>query len=165
MEICIILKSKEYFLYFYIISLILGIILVVIILNGKSNPSYKISWIVPILILPIFGGTFYLNNEYLSPWEIKFKKLIEELKKAKHFIFLEYFLIEEGIIWNTILKILKEKAKERVDVRMIYDDVGCVMKLPYKYNQELEKLGIKCRIFNPFIPVLTNRLNKMFCFF
>lgn len=63
-------------------------------------------------------------------------------------------------MWNTILKILKEKAKERVDVRMIYDDVGCVMKLPYKYNQELEKLGIKCRIFNPFIPVLTNRLNN-----
>ncbi|MDD5879236.1 MAG: cardiolipin synthase, partial [Clostridiales bacterium] len=88
------------------------------------------------------------------------EKLVEELKKAKHFIFLEYFIIEEGIMWNTILEILKEKAKEGVDVRVIYDDVGCVMKLPYKYGDKLEKYGIKCRVFNPFIPILTNRLNN-----
>ena len=55
-----ILQFKNYFLYFYIISLIGGAILVFYILNGKSNPSYKIAWIVPILLLPIFGGIFYL---------------------------------------------------------------------------------------------------------
>ena len=218
----VMLQFKDYFLYFYIISLAIGCILVFYILNGKSNPSYKIAWIVPILILPIFGGTFYLiyggnklskrekkkmknqnikmkssliqdpnvldrlekeseyaknqalyminysncpiyentYNEYLTPGEVKFEKLVEELKKAKHFIFLEYFIIEEGIMWNTILEILKEKAKEGVDVRVIYDDVGCVMKLPYKYGDKLEKYGIKCRVFNPFIPIFTNRLNN-----
>ena len=218
----VMLQFKDYFLYFYIISLAIGCILVFYILNGKSNPSYKIAWIVPILIFPIFGGTFYLiyggnklskrekkkmknqnikmklsliqypnvldrlekeseyaknqalyminysncpiyentYNEYLTPGEVKFEKLVEELKKAKHFIFLEYFIIEEGIMWNTILEILKEKAKEGVDVRVIYDDVGCVMKLPYKYGDKLEKYGIKCRVFNPFIPIFTNRLNN-----
>ncbi|MEG1409930.1 MAG: cardiolipin synthase [Terrisporobacter sp.] len=218
----VILQFKDYFFYFYIVSLVVGIILVIHILNGKSNPSYKIAWIVPILILPIFGGAFYLiyggnklskrekgkmkiqnskmktslrqdyqvlkqleeeseyaknqalyilnyancpiyvntYNEYLSPGEIKFERIIEELKKAKHFIFLEYFIIEEGIMWNTILDILIEKVKEGVDVRVIYDDVGCVMKLPYKYSDELEKLGINCRIFNPFVPMFTNRLNN-----
>ena len=55
-----ILQFKDYFSYYYIISLIIGVILVIYILNGKSNPSYKIAWIVPILLLPIFGGTFYL---------------------------------------------------------------------------------------------------------
>lgn len=85
---------------------------------------------------------------------------MEELKKAKHFIFLEYFIIEEGIMWNTILDILKQKAKEGIDVRVIYDDVGCVMKLPYKYGKQLEKYNIKCRVFNPFVPLFTNRLNN-----
>ena len=220
--ILVILQFKDYFLYFYIISLVIGCILVIYILNGKSNPSYKIAWIVPILLLPIFGGTFYLiyggnklskrekkkmknqnikmktslvqdlnvlerlgkeseyaknqssymlnyancpiyentYTEYLSPGEVKFEKLVDELKKAKHFIFLEYFIIEEGIMWNTILDILKEKVKEGVDVRVIYDDVGCVMKLPYKYGEKLEKHGIKCRVFNPFVPIFTNRLNN-----
>ena len=77
----IILESKEYFLYFYIISLIVGIILVVIILNGKSNPSYKIAWIVPILILPIFGGAFYLiyGGNKLSKRE-KSKMKVQNIK-------------------------------------------------------------------------------------
>ena len=197
----VILQFKEYFLYFYLVSLVLGVILVFYILNGKSNPSYKIAWIVPILLLPIFGGIFYLiyggnklskrekrkmksqnvkmesslkqdynvlnnlekenqhaknqaqyilnyancpiydntYNEYLSPGEKKFERLISELKKAKYFIFLEYFIIEEGIMWNSILEILEQKVKEGVDVRVIYDDVGCVMKLPYKYSDLLEK--------------------------
>lgn len=55
-------------------------------------------------------------------------------------------------MWNTILDILKQKAKEGIDVRVIYDDVGCVMKLPYKYEKQLEKYKIKCRVFNPFVP-------------
>ncbi len=106
---------------------------------------------------PIYENTY---TEYLSPGEVKFKKLVEELKKAKHFIFLEYFIIEEGIMWNTILEILKKKVKQGVDVRVIYDDVGCVMKLPYKYENQLKRYGIKCRVFNPFVPLLTNRLNN-----
>lgn len=98
--------------------------------------------------------------EYLPVGEIKFQRLKEELKKAQRYIFLEYFIIEEGVMWNSILDILKEKVNEGVDVRVIYDDVGCLFKLPYRYDKTLEKMGIKCSIFNPLIPLLTPRLNN-----
>ena len=103
----------------------------------------------------------YCNEyaEYLSSGEEKFKKLKEELKKAEHFIFLEYFIIEEGIMWNSILEILIEKVNEGLDVRVIYDDAGSMTTLPYGYNQKLEKLGIQCCVFNPMIPVISKKLN------
>ena len=63
-------------------------------------------------------------------------------------------------MWNSILDILKEKAEQGVEVRLIYDDVGCLLKLPKDYNHELEAMGIKCRIFNPLIPLLYPRLNN-----
>lgn len=106
---------------------------------------------------PVYENT---TAEYLSSGEIKFKRLKEELMKAKHYIFLEYFIIEEGIMWNSILDILIKKVKEGVDVRVLYDDVGCLRKLPYKYNEVLESYGIKCRVFNPFVPVLSIKMNN-----
>ena len=63
-------------------------------------------------------------------------------------------------MWDSILEILVEKAKSGVDVRVIYDDVGCLLKLPYKYDKKLESLGIKCCVFNPLIPLLYPRLNN-----
>ncbi|MGI6706311.1 MAG: cardiolipin synthase [Clostridia bacterium] len=99
-------------------------------------------------------------TEYLPIGEKKFERLKEELKKAEHFIFLEYFIIEEGVMWNSILDILKEKASKGVDVRVIYDDMGCLLTLPYRYDKKLESLGIKCCIFNPFLPILTSRINN-----
>lgn len=106
---------------------------------------------------PPYTNTY---TEYLPIGEAKFERLIEELEKAEHFIFLEYFIIEEGIMWNTILDILKRKAQAGVDVRVIYDDLGSIMKLPYQYNRQLEAMGIKCCIFNPFRPILTLRFNN-----
>lgn len=99
-------------------------------------------------------------TEYLPTGELKFQRLKEELRKAQHFIFLEYFIIEEGIMWDSILGILVAKAKAGVDVRVIYDDVGCMLKLPYRYDKKLESLGIKCCVFNPLIPILSLRLNN-----
>ncbi|HOQ00818.1 MAG TPA: cardiolipin synthase [Acetivibrio clariflavus] len=219
----IISKFSQYFVYFYWISLFISIAAVLWIINDyRSNPSYKIAWIIPILLFPIFGGIFYfflggkrlskrekrkmrlieqkinkalapqrgmqreIKNlcesaavqskyiednayyplykntfgEYLPIGEAKFERLKEELKKAKHFIFMEYFIIEEGVMWNSILDILSEKVKEGVDVRIIYDDAGCLLSLPYKYNMKLEKMGIKCCVFNPMIPILHVRMNN-----
>ena len=85
--------------------------------------------------------------------------MVEELKKAKKYIFLEYFIIQEGKMWNTILDILKEKADEGVDVRVIYDDMGCIMTLPTGYDKKLREMGIKCSIFNPFVPILSSKFN------
>ncbi|MGG7078905.1 cardiolipin synthase [Clostridium sardiniense] len=106
---------------------------------------------------PIYKNT---TTEYLSPGEEFFDCLIKELKKAKRYIFMEYFIVHEGKMWNTILDILEEKAKEGVDVRMIYDDMGCLTTLPYKYNEQIEKRGIKCQVFNPFVPFLSIVLNN-----
>ena len=86
--------------------------------------------------------------------------MLEELEKAKRFIFLEYFIIDEGVMWDSILDILVRKAAEGVDVRVVYDDVGCLLTLPYKYDRELEKKGLKCRVFNKFRPILSAKMNN-----
>lgn len=99
-------------------------------------------------------------SEYLPLGEMKFERLKEELKKAKHYIFLEYFIINEGVMWDSILDILLEKVREGVDVRIIYDDFGCLLTLPYKYNEKLERMGIQCCVFNPIMPVLSTKINN-----
>ncbi|MEA4926159.1 MAG: cardiolipin synthase [Syntrophomonadaceae bacterium] len=101
---------------------------------------------------PVYKNT---STEYLPIGEITFERLQEELKKAERYIFLEYFIIEEGVMWNSILEILVEKAGQGLDVRVIYDDVGCLLTLPHRYDKYLEKLGIKCCVFNRLIPVLS----------
>lgn len=106
---------------------------------------------------PIYKNS---TTKYLSPGEDFFEKLKEELIKAKKYIFLEYFIIEEGFMWDSILEILKQKVEEGVDVRLIYDDMGCLQKLPYKYNEKLNKIGIKCVVFNPFVPFLSVVMNN-----
>lgn len=90
--------------------------------------------------------------EFLPSGEAKFARLMEELQKAEHYIFLEYFIIKEGFMWKSILKILKEKAAAGVDVRVIYDDFGCLAALPYQYDRVLESMGIKCGVFHPVLP-------------
>lgn len=106
---------------------------------------------------PPYRNTY---TEYLPVGEVKFARLLEELEKAQHFIFLEYFIIDEGMMWNSILDILKRKAAAGVDVRVIYDDIGSILKLPYKYEKKLESMGIKCCVFNPFKPILSPRYNN-----
>lgn len=111
---------------------------------------YKYSWIPP------FKNT---ESTYLSPGEVKFEHMLKELEKAEKFIFLEYFIIEEGKMWNSILEILERKAKEGLDVRVMFDDLGCINTLPYKYNEKLKKMGIKCVVFNPFTPALSRAMD------
>ena len=213
-------KLDNYFVYFYAGSVLLSLLITLGIINSKSNPAYKIAWLIPILLFPVFGGLIYLlfgsdrtgrylrkklqgigtemdnvigeahrrsgaeqlppdaanqsryishcaycppyqntTTEYLPLGEVKFERMVEELKKAKHYIFLEYFIIQEGKMWNTILDILRQKAAEGVDVRVIYDDMGCIMILPTGYDKTLEQMGIKCRVFNPFVPILSSRFN------
>lgn len=152
------LRFQEYFVYFYAISITVSVAAVLYIINNRSNPAYKIAWIIPILLVPVFGGIFYLmlggnqvsrreqrrlmemgkniegihqispsrdvdlkkesadaynqseyirritgappyqntSVEYLPLGEIKFARMLEELEKAEHYIFLEYFIIQEG---------------------------------------------------------------------
>ena len=94
------------------------------------------------------------NNEitYYKCGEEFFPELLKELKKAKKFIFMEYFIINKGTMWNQILDILKEKASEGIDIRVMYDDMGSIAMLPDNYGNELEKYGIKCILFNKLSP-------------
>lgn len=98
-------------------------------------------------------------SQYYPIGEEKFDSFIRELEKAEKFIFMEYFIIEEGKMWNAILKVLERKASEGVDVRLIYDDAGCMLTLPNRYNRKLEEKGIKCAIFNPLVPILSAKFN------
>lgn len=106
---------------------------------------------------PVWKNT---SVTYYRVGEEMFAAMLEDLKKAKHYIFLEYFIIQEGLMWDWILEILEQKVKEGVDVRLIYDDVGCVSLLPFHYADLMEKKGIKCLAFNRFIPVISLVMNN-----
>jgi len=199
---------------------VLSILIVIWLVRKYDNPTYKITWIIVILMLPLFGGLFYLvwgntpfnrartkhkyepsvpdfrrcgkfpateffasqnpnyascaryiqyldgmpvwthtQSEYFSCGEDMFASMCETLKTAERFIFLEYFIIEEGVMWNTILNILREKAEAGVDVRVLYDDMGSIATLPRKYDRYLNSIGIHAARFNRFIPTLNTYLN------
>ena len=104
----------------------------------------------------------YTNTEaeYFSLGELAFEKILEELRKAKRYIFLEYFILEPGKMWDSMLAVLEEKAAQGVEVRLIYDDMGCMFTLPRDYNQQMADRGIQCQVFNRFMPVVTLRFNN-----
>lgn len=100
------------------------------------------------------------DSTYYKNAESAFVQMLEDLKGAQKFIFMEYFILEEGEMFNSIVDILEEKARQGVDVRLIYDDVGSIRTLAPHYGQTLEKKGIKCVCFNPFRPVLSVVMNN-----
>lgn len=106
---------------------------------------------------PLYSNT---QTEYFAVGEDWFAKFLEELKKAEHYIFMEYFIIGEGYMWDSILDVLKEKAANGVEVRLIYDDLGCVNTLPSQYYRTLQSYGIRCASFNQFRPVLNVVMNN-----
>lgn len=100
------------------------------------------------------------DSNYYSCGEKLYPQLLADLESAKHFIFLEYFIIEQGKMFDPIVNILERKAKEGVEIRLIYDDVGCIQTLPPKFYQVLQAKGIRCAAFNPFRPVLSIIMNN-----
>ncbi len=97
--------------------------------------------------------------KYFPSGESKFEELLKQLKEAKHFIFLEYFIIDEGVMWGKVLEILKEKAEEGVEVRVMYDGTCEFSLLPHDYPKRLKKLGIKCKAFAPISPFVSTHYN------
>mgnify|MGYP000401715677 CR=1 FL=1 len=110
-----------------------------------------------------YGGyPIYENSDakYYPSGEAMFEELIEDLKKAKHYIFMEFFIVSRGYMWDTILEVLKDRVNDGVEVRFMYDDVGCVDLLPYKYYKELERFGIMAMPFNPIKPFVSTAWNN-----
>ena len=219
--VLVVLRFQNRFYLFYVASIALSLLALIWILNNATHPTFKIAWIIPILVLPVFGGLVYIyygrtrlrssmrrqllrvaerartalpndapqlqaleaqspdsarlaryvsayaggplyhNAEarYLPSGELFFEALLEALQSAERFIFIEFFIIQEGRMWNGILEVLREKAAAGVEVRVIYDDAGCLMKLPPDYHLQLEAAGIRCAVFNPIRPILSPMLN------
>ena len=209
--------------YFMSASLILRLSLIIHEINRDDEPSFKLTWVIIIAIIPVFGALFYLytragfitksmqqaykntkvridpflkqSDEILSEIEEKhesnagfvkyltnyggapvykntavryyplgdymFEDMKKELQKAKDFIFLEFFIINnQGRMWKEILSILKQKVKEGVEVRVLYDGMGCMTTLPRGYAEELKKWGIKCAVFSPIQLLLSTYQNN-----
>lgn len=96
---------------------------------------------------------------YFPSGEAKWEAMLRELENARDFIFLEYFIVEEGLMWGKILEILARKAQEGVDVRVMYDGTCEFTTLSHDYPRRLEKLGIRCKMFSPVIPLLSTHYN------
>lgn len=211
-----------HYAYLHIVFSTVAIVLAIYILNSSENPAYKLAWIVPLVIVPIFTVVLYIllknqfstrkvrnlyakksantrpflktnkqimsylhesepdfyklanyvdksggypvcgNTEvtYFPLGEDKYKAMLEELQKAQEFIFMEYFIIDDGEMWREIVKILLEKAKAGVEVRLLYDGMGSQFTLPFRYKKKLTDQGVKCLVFNPFRPMLSTIQNN-----
>ncbi|HFI0462961.1 TPA: cardiolipin synthase [Streptococcus suis] len=206
---------------FYPISLFFSYVMVIYLVNNRMNYSAKITWLIVIMAVPIFGALFYaytLSNvghrklakkvnqviedtqdklvqdpaalrlletldegttnlshylringnypvynqtatTYYPSGETKYQALLEALEAAQDFIFLEYFIIQEGQMWGSILEILARKASQGLDVRVLYDGTNAFTKVPFDYDKKIQALGIKCKIFAPITPFLSTHYN------
>lgn len=106
---------------------------------------------------PVYGST---RTEYFSPGEKFLPVLLQELEKAKKYIFMEYFIIQEGVMWNAVLDVLKKKASQGIDVRILYDDIGCFLTLPKNFASQMKTAGIKCEIWAGLTPANNESANK-----
>ncbi len=126
--------------------------------NINIQNSENFQWLCDIADTHLYTNT---KAKYYSLGEDMWKDMLEDLKKAKKFIFIEIFSIEFGEFWNSILAILREKVQNGILVRVIYDDIGCSKTLPENYDKTLKEMGIECIIFSkiksPSIKDLNNR--------
>ena len=97
---------------------------------------------------------------YFPQGEAKYEAMLRELEKAERFIFLEYFIVEQGQMWDAVLEILSRKVLEGVDVRVLYDGTCSLLRLPASYPKTLQALGIQCRVFAPIRPFISTSYNN-----
>ena len=138
------------------LSTVLSAVLIIFEINRTEESTFKMTWITLIAIIPIFGALFYLftRAQGVSMNIGDDYKNIQEANK-------KFFIINHtSRMWNEILEILKKKVKQGVEVRVMYDGMGCIVTLPRKYNEYLERQGIKCRIFSPIVPLLSTHQNN-----
>ncbi len=212
---------SDYKQYYEVLENIFVVGMVLYLLNHPMNSNAKITWLVLVMLFPVFGSSLFWFTQvefghrveksclekiisttktsisqkkdimekiakespetealvhylarsgchpiydkteviYFPSGEEKFAELLKQLKEAKEFIFLEYYIVEEGIMWGQILETLVKKAAEGVEVRVMYDGTCESFLLPHDYPKRLEKLGIKCKMFAPVTPFLSTHYN------
>lgn len=113
----------------------------------EENPvaAAQVKMLCDIAETHLFTNT---KQEYFPLGEDMHRRMLADLEAAEKFIYMEYFIIEEGIFWNSILDILKRKASEGVEIKVLYDDIGCMMTLPGDYHKTLETYGIEATPFS-----------------
>lgn len=220
--VLIVLFLSQHYLPIYILLLAIDVILVIYITNTSENPSYKLPWMVAMMVVPLFAGLAYIlvkadtghrsikracaakvkeTRQYLPQdpavqealreadpshaglahylteyggypvypnymaefypiGEEMFEALLREIRLAKRYIFLEFFIINSGSMWTQLLELLKEKAAQGIDVRLMYDGFGTQFMMPHEYFQKLGQYGIQCRVFNSFKPFLSSSQNN-----
>ena len=213
---------SQHYLSIYLLLMGLNMILVVYISNTSENPSYKLPWMIAMLVVPLFAGLAYLliktdighrliksnyankvkssqkyipqkpdvmqrlraqsptqanlacylkdyggfpvyrnaSTEYFPEGESMFEAMKREIRAAKRYIFLEFFIISSGRMWEEVLELLKEKAAQGIEIRLLYDGFGTQFIMPRKYFADLAQYGIVCRVFNSFKPFLTTSQNN-----
>ena len=212
---------KDFLTYTVGTLLAFSIFMVIYVINSEHNTNVQLSWITLIMLLPGFGGLFYifirtdlghrtikkrfklivketqtefveqedlmerlkLENKglynlttytrkaggfpiyensltkYFPLGEDAFKEMLIQLRKAERFIFMEFFIVDEGYMWGQILKILSDKVKEGVEVRFMYDGTCEFSLLPRSYPRKLRELGIDVKVFSPIRPFLSTQYN------
>ena len=105
---------------------------------------------------PVYEKT---QTTFFPIGEDMFASMLEELKKAEKFIFMEFFIIKEGYMWGSILKVLADKAAQGVDVRVMYDGMLEVSTLPPNYCKLLQEHGIRAKEFSPIRPLISSHYN------
>ncbi|MBR5535997.1 MAG: cardiolipin synthase [Clostridia bacterium] len=126
-------------------------------LKAEDECLYVQSKYLAALDFPVCENT---DASYYSSGEEAFPYMLEAIEKAEKFIFLEYFIIDEGEMLSRLTDALVKKAKEGVLVRFIYDDMGSVFTAPKGFKERLEENGIKCLAFNPYLPVISAAMNN-----
>ncbi len=106
---------------------------------------------------PLCGNT---EVTYFPGGEEMFEELKKQLQDAKHFIFLEYFIISEGYMWDSVQEILEQKVREGVEVRLMYDGMNELNNLPHDFSRKMKNLGIRCKVFSPVYPVISTSYNN-----
>jgi len=131
------------------------------VVNGfiKNNLRHapKVNYLTRYAGYPIYTNS---RTQYLSPGETFFPVFLEELKKAEKYIFLEFFILSQGRVWDETFAILCDKVKAGVEVRLMYDDMGCMTGLPKGFENDLKEKGIKVTVFNRFRPFWSSLQNN-----
>ena len=102
----------------------------------------------------------HTDSQFFANGEEMWQQMLEDLKRAEKFIFLEYYIVEDGLMWDSMLEILEEKVAQGVEVKMLYDDIGCMVTLPGDYTVYLRSKGIDAHKFNKVIPRMTVAYNN-----
>ena len=116
--------------------------------EGEKRMEQTVRWLEHKTGYPLMRAE---DVRYYPLGDAMYPDMLTDLRAAKKTIYLEYFIIEPGEMWQSIVDILAQKVREGLDVRVIYDDLGSISTFNFSNALALEKLGIRCATFNPLL--------------